>query len=115
MFIIENQLKWDSLSEAFICEKALSIYADPAKKTLGANSNDLISYQADRGSKSLKKEVELTVCLDLERRQVKTRRKQRSFKKKSVTSSRQKVLSHNMSLMETKQVYLGKSYQIALL
>ena len=31
VFIDENQLKWDSLSEAFVCEKALSIYPDPAK------------------------------------------------------------------------------------
>ena len=40
VFINEKQLKGDSLSEAFICEKALDIYRDQAKKTLGANSKD---------------------------------------------------------------------------
>ena len=37
VLINEKQLKGDSLSEAFICEKALDIYDDLDKKTLGAN------------------------------------------------------------------------------
>ena len=40
VFINEKQLKGDSLSEAFICEKALDIDGDLVKKTLGENSKD---------------------------------------------------------------------------
>ena len=40
MFINEKQLKGGSLSEAFICEKALDIFGDLIKKTLGANIKD---------------------------------------------------------------------------
>ena len=38
--INEKQLKGDSLSETFICEKVLDIYGDLVMKTLGANSKD---------------------------------------------------------------------------
>ena len=44
--------KVDSLSKAFICEKALDIYGDLVRKTLGANSGTLTSKQAKDGSKS---------------------------------------------------------------
>ena len=40
VFINEKQMKGDSLSEAFVCEKALDIYGDLVKKTLGANSKN---------------------------------------------------------------------------
>ena len=40
VFINEKQLNGDSLSEAFICEKALDIYGDLVKKTLCANYKD---------------------------------------------------------------------------
>ena len=48
MFINEKQLKGNSLSEAFICEKALDIYGDLVKKTVGANSN-YFDFRASRG------------------------------------------------------------------
>ena len=48
VFINEKQLKGDSLSEAFIYEKALDIYGDLVKKTLGANSNDF-KFNTSRG------------------------------------------------------------------
>ena len=48
VFIKEKQLKGDSLSEAFICEKALDIYGDLVKKTLGAISKDF-GFKARRG------------------------------------------------------------------
>ena len=48
MFINEIQLKGNSLSEAFICEKALDIYGDIVRKTIGANSNDF-DFKAIRG------------------------------------------------------------------
>ena len=38
----------DCLSEAFIYEKALDIYGDLVKKTLGANSKDL-DFKASGG------------------------------------------------------------------
>ena len=47
MLINEKQLKGDSLSEAFICEKALDIYGDLVKKTLGANSKEF-DFKASR-------------------------------------------------------------------
>ena len=40
VFINEELLKGDSLSETFISEKAQSIYGDLVKKSLGANSKD---------------------------------------------------------------------------
>ena len=42
-------MKRVSLSETFICEKALDIYGDLVKKTIGANS------KAEDDSKSLKR------------------------------------------------------------
>ena len=39
----------------------------------------LTSKQAEDGSKSLRKEVEFTVYLDIDRRQVQTRKRQRSL------------------------------------
>ena len=48
MFINEKQLKGNSLSEAFICEKTLDIYSDLVKKTHGANSKDF-DFKASRG------------------------------------------------------------------
>ena len=46
-FINETQLKGDSLSEAFICEKAQYIYGDLVKKTIGAYSKDF-DFKASR-------------------------------------------------------------------
>ena len=40
VFIDERQMKGDSLSEAFICDKALDIHGNIVKKTLGTNSKD---------------------------------------------------------------------------
>ena len=48
MFIKEKQLKGNSLSEEFICEKALDIYGDLVMKNLGANSKDF-DFKASRG------------------------------------------------------------------
>ena len=48
MYINEKQLKGDSLSEAFICEKALDIYGHLVNKTLGANFKDF-DFKACRG------------------------------------------------------------------
>ena len=70
VLIKEYQLKGDSLSEALICKKALDIYGVLVKKTLGANLITLTSKQAEDGFKSLRKEVEFTVYLDMEMWQV---------------------------------------------
>ena len=79
VFINVRQLKGDSLSEAFICEKALDIHSDIVKKILGANSKDF-DFKVGRGwLKKDKKEVEFTVYLDMERRQLLTRKRQRSL------------------------------------
>ena len=70
MFINEKQFKGDSLSVAFICEKALDIYGDLVKKIFRANSKDL-DFKASRELfESLKKEVEFAVYLDMETWQV---------------------------------------------
>ena len=47
VFINVKQLKGGSLSEAFICEKALDIYGDLVKKTFGANHKDF-DFKANR-------------------------------------------------------------------
>ena len=79
MFINEKQEKGGSLSEAFICKKTLDIYGDLVKKTLCTNFKDF-DFKASRGwFERLKKEVEFTVHLDMERRHSQTRR-QRSSK-----------------------------------
>ena len=76
----------DSLSEAFFCEKELAIYGDLFKKTLGANSKDF-DFKASRGwYRKYGNKVEFTVYLDMERRRVQTRKRQRSLKKNSVIS-----------------------------
>ena len=46
--INEKQLKGDSLSEAIVCEKALEIYGDLIKKTLGANFKEF-DFKPGRG------------------------------------------------------------------
>ena len=48
VFINEKKFKLDSMSKAFICEKALDIYGDLVKKILGANSKDF-DFKASRG------------------------------------------------------------------
>jgi len=48
VFINEKQLKGDSVSEAFICEKALNIYGDLVNKIPGASSKDF-DFNASRG------------------------------------------------------------------
>ena len=81
VFINEKQLKGDSLSEVFICEKALDIYDDQAKKTPGTNSKDF-DLKASRGwLKKLRKEVQFIVYIDMERWQVQTRKRQNSLKR----------------------------------
>ena len=79
-------MKGDSLSEAFIFEKALDIYGDLVMKTLGANSKDF-DFKVSRGwFKRFRKEMEFAVYIDMDRQQVQTRKKQRSLKKNAVTS-----------------------------
>ena len=81
VFIDEKQLKGDSLSEAIVCEKALDIYGDQVKKTPGSNSKDF-DLKAGRGwFEKLKKEVEFTMYIDMERWQVQTRKRQNSLKR----------------------------------
>ena len=48
MFINVKQMKVDSLSEAFICEKALDTYGFIVKKTLSADSKNF-DFKASRG------------------------------------------------------------------
>ena len=92
VFMNEKQLKGDSFSEVFISEKALSIYGDLSNLSdlnLGIFVKiirTLTSKQAEFGSKSLEKEVELTIYLDMERRQVQTIKSQRRLRKNSVTT-----------------------------
>ena len=72
MFINEKQLKGDSYGEAFICKKALDIYGDLVKKTLGANSKDFDFKASRRWFIKFNKEVDFTVYLDMERQLVQT-------------------------------------------
>ena len=58
VFINEKQLKGDSLSEVIICEKAIDIYGDLVKKTLGANSKDF-NFKASREWFEIKKKEEV--------------------------------------------------------
>ena len=48
VYINEVQLRGDSISELFICEKALEIYDDLVKKNPGA-SDDTFDFKASRG------------------------------------------------------------------
>lgn len=49
VFINEKMLAGDRISEAFIREKALEIYNDLVKKTLGINAeNDIFEFKASR-------------------------------------------------------------------
>ena len=48
VYLNDKQLKGDSLSEVFICQKALDIYDDLVKKAIGANSKDF-DFKANRG------------------------------------------------------------------
>ena len=58
-----------------------TIHDDLAKKILGANSKDFY-FKASRGwIEKFKKEVEFTVFINMERRQVQARNRQRSLKK----------------------------------
>ena len=67
-------------------EKALDICGNLVKKTRGTNSKDF-DFKASRGwLKKRKKQVEFTVYIDMARRQVQTRKRQRSLEKNSVTS-----------------------------
>ena len=63
LFINEYQLKGDSLSETFICEKAQDIYGDLVRKTIGANSKHLDIKVDRRWFEKCKKEMEFTVYL----------------------------------------------------
>ena len=47
VYLNDKQLKGDSLSEVFICEKAPDIYSDLVRKALGANSKDF-GFKASR-------------------------------------------------------------------
>ena len=52
IFIKEKELAGDSISEAFICEKALTIYDDLLKKsasTSGGESDASFTFKASRG------------------------------------------------------------------
>ena len=63
VFINEKQLIGECMSEAFICHRALDIYDDLVKKSLGANSKDF-DFKGSRGwFVKHKKEVEFTVTL----------------------------------------------------
>ena len=86
VLINEKQLKRDSLSEAFICEKALDIYGELVKKTLGANSKDFDFKASRRWFEKLKQDAEFTEYLNMEMRQVQARKRQRGFINNSVTS-----------------------------
>ena len=66
-------------------EKALDTYGNLVKKTLGANSKDFDFKASRRWFEKYKKEVEFTVYLDMARRQVQTRKRQRSLKIDPVT------------------------------
>ncbi|XP_067135000.1 tigger transposable element-derived protein 1-like [Centruroides vittatus] len=48
IFINEKQLRGDSISETFICEKALEIYDDLVKKTPGTSTSAFV-FKASRG------------------------------------------------------------------
>ena len=52
----------------FVCARALDIYVDLVKKTLGANSKDFDFKSSRLWFEKLRKEVEFTVYLDTERR-----------------------------------------------
>ena len=99
LFINEKQWKVDSLSKAFICENALDIYGDLVKKTLCASSKDFDIKSSRVWFKCLRKEVEFTVYLDMERRQVQAKKRQRSLKKEFSDLMKQKVSSHNRLLL----------------
>ena len=49
IYIKEKELAGDSISEAFICEKALQIYADLEKETPGTSSEVAFTFKASRG------------------------------------------------------------------
>ena len=101
IFIKGKKLAGDSVSETFICEKALHIYDDLMKKsasTSGGESDDSFTFKASGvGLKNSHSKLAFIILLGMGRQPVRTKQQLKNTLPHSMSMSRLKSLFPNRS------------------